>query len=84
MLNCYGLTGQRERLKEWYNGYLFGDSRVYNPWSVMNYVKALTVAPDEMPVPYWANTSANSIVKNLIKKAGLSTKKGIFFSLPVI
>lgn len=75
MLKYYGLTEQRERIREWYNGYLFGDSQVYNPWSVANYVKALTVAPNELPAPYWANTSANSIVKTLIERADVSTKK---------
>ena len=75
MLCYYGLEGQRELIKEWYNGYLFGNSQVYNPWSVMNYVKALTVAPDELPAPYWANTSSNSIIKSLVEKADVSVKK---------
>lgn len=75
MLLYYGLAGQRERIREWYNGYLFGDAQVYNPWSVTNYVKALTVSVDELPAPYWANTSANSIVKSLIEKADISVKK---------
>lgn len=75
MLRCYGLTGQRNQIKKWYNGYLFGDAQVYNPWSVTNHVKALTVAPDELPAPYWANTSSNSIVKSLVEKADVSVKK---------
>lgn len=75
MLMYYGLTAQRERIREWYNGYLFGSAQVYNPWSVANYVKALTVAPDELPAPYWANTSSNSIVRTLIKKSDVSVKR---------
>lgn len=75
MLGYYGLTGQRERMQEWYNGYLFGDAQVYNPWSVTSYVKALTVAPDELPAPYWANTSSNSIVRALVERADVSVKK---------
>lgn len=75
MLLYYGLTGQQKRIREWYNGYLFGDAQVYNPWSVTNYVKALTVSVDELPAPYWANTSANSIVKSLVEKADISVKK---------
>lgn len=75
ILLYYGLTEQRARMKGWYNGYLFGDSNVYNPWSVTNYVKALTVSADELPAPYWANTSANSIVKSLVERADISVKK---------
>lgn len=71
MLQYYGLTGQRDRIKAWYNGYLFGNSQVYNPWSVANYVKALTVDPNELPVPDWANTGANNIVKSLVEKADI-------------
>lgn len=75
ILHYYGLTAVRERSREWYNGYLFGNSQVYNPWSVMNYVKALTVDPNELPAPYWANTSANNIVKSLVEKADILVKK---------
>lgn len=75
MLQYCGLTEQRERMKEWYDGYLFGNAQVYNPWSAANYAKALTVAPDELPVPYWANTSANGIVKSLVERADISVKK---------
>lgn len=74
MLQYFGLVSQRERIREWYNGYLFGDAQVYNPWSVTNYVKALTIAPDELPAPYWANTSSNSIVKNLVERADIKVK----------
>lgn len=51
MLTYYGQTNQRDRLREWYDGYLFGNAKVYNPWSVTNYVKAFTAAPDELPAP---------------------------------
>lgn len=74
MLKYYGLMGHREQVREWYNGYMFGDSQVYNPWSVANHVKALTVAADELPAPYWANTSSNSIVKSLVERADISVK----------
>lgn len=75
MLQYYGLMAQRGRIQEWYNGYLFGNVQVYNPWSVANYVKALTAAADELPAPYWANTSSNSIVRTLVEKSGVSVKK---------
>lgn len=74
MLEYYGLSGQRGRIESWYNGYLFGGTKVYNPWSVSNYIKVLTAAPDELPAPYWANTSSNSIVRRLIENADPSVK----------
>jgi len=74
ILAYYDLLPQRERIKEWYNGYLFGNTQVYNPWSVANHIKDLTVAPDALPAPYWANTSANSIVKSLVERADISIK----------
>lgn len=74
MLEYYGLLPQRDQIKDWYDGYLFGDTEVYNPWSVTNYIKALTVRPDELPAPYWANTSSNNIVKSLVERANISVK----------
>lgn len=75
MLAYYDLSSKREELKEWYDGYLFGHREVYNPWSVMNYVKALTIAFDELPAPYWANTSSNSIVRSLVEHADIPVKE---------
>lgn len=74
MLNYYDWYSQQKRIKEWYNGYLFGSAEVYNPWSVTNCMKALTVHSKELPIPYWANTSSNSIVRNLIERADISVK----------
>lgn len=74
ILGYYNLTEKREQIREWYDGYRFGDVSVYNPWSVMNFVKALTVSLDAFPSPYWANTSSNSIVRNLIENADISVK----------
>lgn len=74
LLADLGLNSQREILKIWYDGYSFGDSEVYNPWSVTNYLKGMMVNPDELPAPFWANTSSNNIIKNLVEKADLSVK----------
>ena len=74
MLGYYHLSDKQAIIKEWYDGYLFGNTEVYNPWSVANYVKALTAYPGEYPAPYWANTSSNSIVKSLVERADLSLK----------
>ena len=73
----YKMGSKYETVKEWYNGYVFGDVNVYNPWSVVRYIKDLTFYIDEFPSSYWANTSSNSIVKTLIERADDITKKEI-------
>lgn len=77
MLKCYGLEEKKEEMKQWYDGYLFGKTQVYNPWSVINYVKAESVNPKEFPRPYWSNTSSNSIVRELIEEADFETRAEI-------
>lgn len=75
MMEYYGLSGHLERVKEWYDGYLFGITEVYNPWSITNYVKALVSNPSELPIPFWANTSSNAIIKTLIERSDISVKR---------
>ena len=77
MLAYYGLEHKLEEVREWYNGYVFGDTQVYNPWSVINYVDAGKGQPDAFPKPYWSNTSSNSIVRELIEAADENTKREI-------
>lgn len=77
MLKDYNLEEKEDVVKEWYNGYIFGDAEVYNPWSVVKYVKDLYIDKDAFPISYWANTSSNSIVKSLIEKADDDTKAEI-------
>lgn len=74
MLEHYHLEHHKDVLKDWYDGYLFGKTEVYNPWSVTNYVKSLCVDSEAFPLPYWANTSSNQIVRNLVERASLSVK----------
>ncbi len=69
-----GLEQKYDLIKEWYNGYLFGKTNVYNPWSVIRYVKALISHEDEFPHSYWANTSSNTVVRKLIDMADDSVK----------
>ena len=73
----YKMPLKHEVIKEWYNGYLFGNSNVYNPWSVMQYVDDLVANINRLPSSYWANTSSNSIVKSLIERADYETKDEI-------
>ena len=75
MLVEYGLKDNVQVVKDWYDGYLFGDSEVYNPWSVTKYVKEHVDAPDSFAEPYWANTSSNSIIKELIDNADDDMKR---------
>ena len=77
MLAFYDRKAREELLKQWYNGYLFGDTEVYNPWSMVNYVKELLKDKNELPKPYWSNTSSNSIVKELVERADPSVKQEI-------
>lgn len=77
MLACYGLENQREQVRKWYDGYLFGETEVYNPWSVINYVDDNKKKSEKFPKPYWSNTSSNSIVKELIEGADLITRTEI-------
>ncbi len=74
LCNYYEVQDQYETVKSWYNGYLFGESNVYNPWSVILYVKDVSTGNSSFPKSYWANTSSNSIVRKLIEKADDSVK----------
>ncbi len=77
MLIYYGLMGKYEVMKEWYDGYRFGNLEVYCPWDVVNYCHALKMNPEETPQNYWANTSSNDIIRNFISKADASTRDEI-------
>ena len=74
-LNAYGITQRSNEVKSWYNGYLFGNTDVYNPWSVINYVKDIVYHNTDFPKPYWSNTSSNSIVRELIENADDNTRQ---------
>lgn len=77
MLDFYEVSSKFPTVKTWYNGYLFGDTEVYNPWSTVKIVKDLYKDIDVIPTSYWANTSSNSIVRSLIDRADLTTKEEI-------
>ena len=70
----YNMQHKYETIKQWFNGYIFGETNVYNPWSVMQYVDDLKANINKLPKSYWANTSSNSIVKSLIERADDITK----------
>lgn len=64
-----------DSIKQWYDGYHFGDFDVYCPWDVMNYLRELQYNPKAKPVSYWKNTSDNAIVRSFIDYAGSSITK---------
>lgn len=75
MLQSYNITGRQEEVKAWYDGYMFGKTEVYNPWSILMYVDSLCQDKDTEPKPYWANTSSNSIIRELIEHADNTVKQ---------
>lgn len=77
MLTDYGLEAKIEEVKEWYDGYLFGNTEVYNPWSLINYVDKGISNGKSFPKPYWSNTSSNSVVRHLIERADNGAKAEI-------
>lgn len=63
VLKEYGLSGKKEMARQWYDGFSFGDKKnMYNPWSITNYLDKRVF------LPYWANTSSNSLVGKLIRE----------------
>ena len=77
MLKYYEIEDRFEEVKSWYDGYLFGNNEIYNPWSIINYVDGLCANQDSIVQAYWSNTSSNSIIRELIEEADLATKKEI-------
>ena len=77
MLRFYDLELNLKTVQRWYDGYQFGSTEVYNPWSVINYVQSCRTNKDAFARPYWSNTSSNSIVRTLVEKADLSVKQEI-------
>ena len=68
MLAYYGLENRYSGVKEWYDGYRFGNVEVYCPWDVINFCDELTDDPMMQPKDYWSNTSGNDVVRHFIEK----------------
>ena len=66
MLEYFDMKYKIEEVREWYDGYIFGESEVYNPWSIVNYVREKEIKA------YWANVSGNALLENMIDNAGES------------
>ena len=70
MLHYYGQDIHYETVKEWYDGYRFGNADVYCPWDVINYCDAHRRNPMLPPENYWTNTSGNDVLKHFVESAG--------------
>ena len=77
LLRDYGFMGKYNMIKEWYNGYHFGNLDIYCPWDVVSYCHALKMNPSEFPQNYWVNTSSNSIIRSFLGRANATTKNEI-------
>ena len=77
MLEYYGFTEHYDATKEWYNGYLFGNTGIYCPWDVINYCGDLRDASVTEPQNYWVNTSSNDIVRRFVSRANTTTRDEI-------
>ena len=75
LLEYYDIKEKREVIKDWYDGYLFGNTEIYNPWSTLNYVQKVLNRKDFSPVSFWANTSGNDIIKQYIEHSDETTKE---------
>lgn len=75
LLADYRLQEHYLEIREWYDGYRFGDADIYCPWDVINYVDDLVSNPKAQPKAYWINSSGNDLVKRFIDKADTTTKE---------
>ena len=76
-LRYYGLEEFQNTVREWYDGYRFGDTSVYCPWDVIKYAQILLRDRNAEPENYWANTSGNDLVRRLLKRADQTTRNEI-------
>ena len=77
LLCYYGLQDFRDMIRDWYDGYKFGDASVYCPWDVIKYVQILLKDKEAEPENYWANTSGNDLIRRLLKRADQTTRSEV-------
>ena len=74
MLAYYNLQEELTEVKRWYDGYLFNDIEIYNPWSIINFVYDRDHKITQFALPYWSNTSSNSIIREMVGEADQKAK----------
>lgn len=75
LLECLEMTDRTAEIAKWYNGYLFGETVVYNPWSLLNFLNRRDVEP--FPTPYWVNTADTGLVDRLATRGGRELRREI-------
>ena len=76
MLDYYQKLDKEDELKQWYNGYLFGNEEIYNPWSVINYISKKCI-----PQAYWVNTGKNEVLQDVLQVATESITEKLYILL---
>ncbi len=77
MLAYYNLQEELPEVKEWYDGYLFNDIEIYNPWSIINYAYDRDHKITQFALPYWSNSSSNSIIREMVGEADADAKRDL-------
>ena len=77
MLTYYDLAAVLPEVKRWYDGYLFSETEIYNPWSILKYVNDRKDKVTKFALPYWSNTSSNSIVREMVGEADADAKRDL-------
>ncbi|MBW7877050.1 MAG: AAA family ATPase [Candidatus Cloacimonetes bacterium] len=72
LIQDYNLKPIEAQIESWYNGYIFGETEIYNPWSILNLIEQKGVFR-----PYWMNTSGNDLIKEILGRAGVDAKKDL-------
>lgn len=75
LLKDYNLSEKMDEVKEWYDGYQFGNNEIYNPWSTLMYVKNIMQDVSFKPISFWANTSGNDLVVKYIQNGDKKLRK---------
>jgi len=74
---AYHLESRLDDIKDWYDGYLFGGTEIYNPWSIINFIADARGNRHALIRPYWSNTSSNDIIHQLVNEGNEETRKQI-------
>ena len=77
ILEYYGFSNQYNKVREWYDGYMFGNMEIYCPWDVINYCGDLRDGSVTEPQNYWVNTSSNDIIRSFLSKAKTSDRNDV-------
>lgn len=72
--DAYGLLSRYDDIKDWYDGYQFGETEIYNPWSIINFISDAKYDINTIIKPYWSNTSSNDIIHKLITEGSMDNR----------